>query len=362
MTFKEYLVAVVKKLNSQVSSNMQINYRDSDLEIFKSNKEFSDVYFNNIDRSTIETIFNTISQSSISYLWIDRQGYLKGDCLLDDKNEQPVTSLSGLVNLESYEIQDLDITNYSGIKSTYIKSVSYNDSEVLSLSNLQLNKGINTISATLYNTKVINIQRISIEIEEGTGICYTYNYYKDSIKMEIYSSVYTTNATINVYGTVMDEATDTLELYKDTSNKGNLLELENTILKGKYIDTFTEGMLQLISLDNNIVIATGYINPAVNVGDMVSVYGRSLEVDGVYKVISLSFTLGSSYRCTAKLIRTVEIIPSVDSLCYDDNIAVINMINGVNISNYTFEILTDKNEEIVQDKLGSELSSLESYL
>ena len=68
---------------------MNIQYTQSEIE--KLDTIYGDdwqMWFNNIDRTDIETVFNTIAQNTLSYIWIDRNGYLKVDCLLDDKEEQ----------------------------------------------------------------------------------------------------------------------------------------------------------------------------------------------------------------------------------------------------------------------------------
>jgi hypothetical protein len=91
-------------------------------------------------------------------------------------------------------------------------------------------------------------------------------------------------------------------------------------------------------------------------------YGKSLGINGIYRVLSLEYSLGTNYNCRATLIRTVDTVPSVDSLCYNDEIAVRNMITGASIDTYTFQSFDIKNESVVQSQLGYVLNDFNEYL
>jgi hypothetical protein len=91
-------------------------------------------------------------------------------------------------------------------------------------------------------------------------------------------------------------------------------------------------------------------------------YGKSLNIDGLYRVLELSYNLGTNYSCEATLIRTTITVPSVDSLCYNDNPAVINMYNGANIDTYQFQNFDSKSEAVVQGQLGYLLTDFNNFL
>jgi hypothetical protein len=304
LTFSSYLISVINALNKSLPSNMQIKYIQSELEkldsIYSTNWQ---MWFNNIERNDLETILNTIAKNTLTYIWIDRSETLRVDCLLDDEQEQPVCDVSGSTNLFSYKVNNADIYSYDGVRTTYISNVSYSDQEVLSLTEYSLVEGTNIVTARLNTSKCVNVHHIEIECDTGTAKCLSFYSFRDTIEMNIISD-YDSVVNIKVYGTVINESYDTYT-NKDYE-KGTLLEIDNHIMSGKSnIETFTEYFNSLIAMDNAQIQVEGYINPQVALGDMINTTGTKLEIDNAYKVIGLDFKLGSSYRCTASLVRTV---------------------------------------------------------
>lgn len=365
ISFKNYLITIINKLNSSLPATMKIKYNESDLDIFSTLDYPWEMYYNNIDRDNIEIIFNNIAQNSLSYIWIDRDNYLKVDCLIDDKETELVASFSGEQNIFSYELTNGDIYQYSGVKVNYIENVSYLDEEVLQMSRLTLQKGRNTITASLKSDKVINIYHIEIELVDNPthkAICTSFFNYRDKIEMNIQSSIDTTNANIIVYGTTIEENKNSIIKYKSANDESSVLEIDNNILRKECIGSYVDGMIQLLSMKNGQLIIEGYINPAIRLDNIISMYGKSLNIDGYYKVIGLQYTLGTSYRCKATLIKTIDIVPDIESLLYDDKIAVLNMMAGSDMSGYKFKVLNNTQEQIVQSKLGANLNKLKAYL
>lgn len=304
LTFSSYLISVIKALNKSLSSSMQIKYIQSEIErldsIYSSDWQ---MWYNNIERNDLETILNTIAKNTLTYIWIDRTETLRVDCLLDDEQEQSVCEVSGSTNLFSYNVNNTDIYNYDGVRTTYISNVSYSDQEVLSLTEYSLETGKNTVTANLNTDKCINVHHIEIECDMGTAKCISFYSFRDTIEMQVISDL---NSVVNikVYGTVIKESYDNYTNSDYTS--GTLLEIENYIMSEKSgIRTFTEYFAKLINLNNAQIQIEGYINPQVALDNMIKVTGTKLEINNTYKVIGLEFKLGSSYRCTASLIRTV---------------------------------------------------------
>lgn len=363
ITFKDYLISIINKLNSQLDDNMKVKYNESDLDIFNSIYSWN-MYYNNIDRDNIEIIFNTIAQNSLSYIWIDRDGYLKTDCLIDDKESEVIASYSGDKNLFSYNLTSGDIYQYSGVNVKYIDDVLYDTRSILSMQNIELRKGRNIVTTNLNSNKVINIHHIKIDTSDDSIIakCVSFFNYKNTIEMNIISSEYVENACLYAYGTIITERFDSITQYKSLDNTSSILDIENNILRKECINTYINGLVQLLNMTNGQVIIEGYISPAIRLDSIIHVYGKSLDINGYYKVIGLEYTLGSSYRCRATLIKTIDIIPNIDDLLYDDNVAVINMMSGINILTYEFKTLTDTQENLVDSVLGDILSILSSYL
>ena len=362
LSLKDYLVMIIDLLNETLPDTMKILYDPAELDIFVSSNYPWQLYFNNVDRDNIETIFNNIAKDTVSYLWIDRSRYLRLDNLLDDKGSEAVSTLSGSLNLFAYGLQSGDIDKYSGVKVTYTTDINLEDKQVLKLSGYKLYKGNNNISnATLNVDKVFNINSIEIECENGQAICISFEHYKRSIDLIIKSDK-ETKADIYVYGTVLNEITDSITKYKDDNNKNSLVEIENKILRKEFINTYVDGLIQLMSMKNNIIYAEGYINPAVKLGDLIYVNGRKLAIDAYYKVIGLDFTLGINYRCKATLLRTVSITPSADSILYNNNLLLNKSLSGEIVDTNNLVILSDEDESIVYSQIGTELENLNRVL
>lgn len=362
ISFNDYLRTIIDTLNQKTSAELQVLYDNNDINLFSDSQYDWQMYFNNIDRNDIESLFNNIAKNTISYIWIARNRHIKTDNLLDDISEQSVCSITGSTNLFEYGSQSGDIDKYSGVNVTYITNVGYEDKQLLSLKDYALLKGTNEITnATLNSNKVINIHHIEITCAYGNAVCTSFENYKNSIDMEIESTAETT-CSIDVYGTIINETTDIITMYKNDNKKSNTVEIENLVLRKEIIPTYVSGLIQLMSMKNNKMYATGYINPRVKLGDMINVLGTTLNVNNSYKVIGLEFTLGTNYRCKAELLRTVPIENDVDSIMYDNISVLLEAVTGQHATINDIVQLSASDEVIVQNNIGAELTELETAL
>jgi hypothetical protein len=173
------------------------------------------------------------------------------------------------------------------------------------LTDYSLNSGLNTVASNLTSDKVTNIHLIEVTTESGTATCVSFYYFRNDIEMSIMSDEDTV-ATITVYGTTIQESYADYDKY-NTENTGTLLEVENLVMCGySNITKFADNFANLISMENGQVDATGYINPQLELSNMINLKGTKLEIDDAYKIIGLDFTFGSSYSCKASLIKTVK--------------------------------------------------------
>lgn len=363
LKFSDYLKIIIDKLNTDLPVDLRVNYTLSTLQkmdnLYNANWQ---MYYNNIDRDNIENIFNTLAQNTLSYIWIDRTNTLQVDSLIDDNQSEAVCDLSGLINLFSYEIQQGDIGNYSGISVNYIESITYKSQQLLDLKDYQLYGGINRITAQLSSDKAIKINVIEINCEDRKrAICTGFFNYKNEIDLTIRSDT-NTKAEIIVYGDVIEETYDTLTKYKDRNNKNNVLEIENHILRKEDIETYTDNFLRLISMKNSSLSAEGWINPQLKLSDMVTMTGTRLGINNFYKVVELDFQLGTNYRCNASLMKTIEGEISVESLLAADNEQVMLISGGTIDTNYTFFVPTQVEEEKIEDYIGTVLAELQAFL
>lgn len=299
-----YLVSILDKLNSSLPSEMRVLYNVQDLDIFKNSGYNWQLWYNNIDRDSFENILNNIAQNTLSNLWIDRNRYFKTDWLLDDSQEVSVCDLSGAVNILDYGTNLGDTDKASGVEVTYIDNVSYEDKELASINNYPLTQGLNVLeNVNLNSDKILNINTIEIICDAGSAYCTSFFNYKNSIDFNIVSTQQT-SCNIKIWGTVINEITNTVTDYLDNNNKNNLISIDNRILRKELISTYKDGLLDLISYRNSNIYAEGFINPQIKLGDLVKMTGNKLGIDSYYKVIGLDFKLGTNYRCKATLLKT----------------------------------------------------------
>jgi len=341
-----------------------VNYTLSTLQ--KMDNLYNDnwsMYYNNVDRESIESIFNTLAQNTLSYIWIDRNNTLQVDSLIDDNQSETVCTLSGLDNLFSYEIQQGDIGNYSGLSVEYISAISYKDEQLLQLKDYQLYVGKNNITGQLNTDKAIKINLIEVNCEDGSkAVCTGFFNYKNEIDMTI-KSFNNVKATITVYGQVIDETYKTISVYKKPNIKSNVLEVKNHILRAEDIETYTNNFLRLISMENSSVSCEGYLNPQLKLSDMVAMTGIRLAINNYYKVVDLEFNLGTSYRCKANLMKTIDGNVSIEALLGNDNEFVLGMMGGTQVdTSYQFFTPTVTQEEQIQEYIGTQLTALQSFL
>lgn len=358
LNFNTYLKMMIDSLNKKVNDNLKVKYRNEDLKIFRNSEYTWQMYYNNIDRNDLESIFNNVAQNTISYIWIDRNGFLKTDHLLDDNKNECVCNLSASTNIFDYGSQSGDIDTFSGIEVEYISKINYTDKQILYLNDYELEKGTNKIEdIQLNDDKVLNIHHIEISCEDGTAICTSFETYKSSMDMTI-KSQRGTRANIVVYGTVANNKTKKITRYKDDNTKGDLISIENKILIKEEIGTYTSGLVSLMKMRNNRLYAEGYINPQVKLGDIITMQGERLGVNDYYKVVGLEFTLGTNYRCKATLLRTMEIKPDINSVLYN-NIKYLNTAESGEIVDITLiKPLLEPNEKVVMQDLDKELNEL----
>lgn len=362
ISFNDYIKIVINTLNSTLPSYMQILYTDDDLNIWKNSKYTWQMYFNNIDRDNVENLFNCIAKYTISYIWIDRDRHIKTDHLLDDTPKESLGVLSGTTNLLSYGTLTGDIDKFSGVKVRYITSVTQKDEQLLELKDVQLYAGENVFEDQRLNSdKVWDIHTIEVKCERGEGTITSFMNYKNSLDFTI-ESQYKTTATITVYGKVVDETYGVIERYKDNTVKNTLCEIENKVLISALITTYTDGLLNLMSMKNNQVYAEGFINPRIKLGDMVQMQGFNMNINDYYKVTGLEYTLGTNYRCKATLIKTIETERNIEDILFTHNELLLTAISGNYVAGYEYTDISETENERCEVELAKPLKQLRAVL
>lgn len=358
MKFNDFLKIIIDNLNSRLPGHMQILYNDDDLKIFRNSSYDWQMHFNNIERDTVESLFNAIAKYTISYIWIGRDRHIKTDHLLDDKVEESVFELSGLSNVFQYTNRSGDIDKYSGVRVKYIDSISYEDKELLSIDNLQLFKGDNSLeNLRLSSDKVSDIHTIEIVTDKGSAVCKTFNNYKNSMNMIIKAST-NCRANIRVYGKVINELYGTVEKYIDENNKGTVLEIENRVLIKQLINTYGNGLNNMMSMKNNRIQVNGYLSPEIELGYTGHFIGSRFGIDDYYKTVGLEFIIDGSYRCNSDLLKTIVTDTDAEDILYDYNILLYKRLCGEHVDSSEYRDITEVENEIAYNYIKDELDEL----
>lgn len=362
ISFNDYIKVVIDKLNSTLPSYMQILYTNEDLNIFKNSPYTWQMYFNNIDRDNVENLFNCIAKYTISYIWIDRNRHIKTDHLLDDTPQESVGLLTGSTNLLSYGTKTGDIDKYSGVKVKYITNVTQKDSQLLQLKDVQLYAGENVFTdQRLSSDKVWDVHTIEVKCDKGEGVVTSFLNYKNSIDFTIESQKKTL-ATITVYGKIANESYETIEEYKDDNIKDGVIEIENRVLLAAIVPTYVDGLINLMSMKNNQVYAEGFINPRIELGDLVQLQGSNMNINDYYKVTSLEYTLGNNYRCKATMIKVIETPRNVEDILYRHNELLLTAISGDTVASSAYPDISSAENTRCETELAAPLAVLRAVL
>ena len=360
LSFIDYIKTIINNVNKTLPENMKVLYDDDDLDIYRNSQYTWQMEYNNFDRDTLESLFNNIAKDSISYIWIDRDRHLKTDHLLDDSAEESVSELSGSSNLLSYNVQTGDIDKYSGVSVKFINSISHAYDELLTINGVELysNEDGNDFSdRQLSQSTVEDISLIQVVCdgdESKQGECIDFDWYKDTINLTIICSEQCV-ANISVWGTYIIEDYDTVVKYKDANTQDSLIEVENRTLRKELINTYVDGLLNLMSMKNNMVSCQGFLNPEIRLADTVNFIGSRFKIDDYYKVTGLKYSLSSgSYRCDASLIKVIKTEDNLDDILYRYNEALMKRISGVYIDtfNYGFNTLSSTQIDICEEQIG----------
>lgn len=358
MNINTYLKSIIQNINSRLPEHMQILYDDDDLDLFKNSSYTWQMYFNNIDRTDVESMFNEVAKCTASYIWIGRDRHLHTDHLLDDTPAESVCSISGATNILSYTNTSGGIDQASGIEVKYIEDVQYEDRLLLEIQNKKLYRGSNKLdNVKLNNSLINNIYSVEITCNDGSAYCTYLDNYKDIANLEIESD-YNTEATIRIYGNVINETYGAITKYINDNNKENVTSITNRILIKELARTYVDGMVGLMSIKNNRVEATGYINPLVKLGDTIQFTGTKMNIDGYYKVVGMDFTLGAGYRCKVDLLKTFESSQNPDDILYNYNDCLYMRLMGQDISQFQFRDINNSENTYAYNTYKEEFDGL----
>lgn len=302
-----YFRSVITAVNSKLSSPYRILVPDGTLF-----NKFPNLSVSDFGTDKMNEWLNIFAQSTLTNIYLTRNSTILTDYVLDSPNETPSFTLSDTTNVTSVSLNSSSITAYTGVQVSGVSySVTKDSEQLLSLSDLTLNQGINTISGLMFETSgVYKITNIVIEssLSSTSDIILTNLTYNSSgLSLSINnSSSSATQVNLKVFG-LLTSKSKILYSSGDTSVMGSVFECTNSILPQSYLNSYSSDLLSVINTKSETLTLSGLFDLRMTVGSLVNVFlTGSLKLSGVYKIVSLDWSVASTIKCTAVLQKVVK--------------------------------------------------------
>lgn len=303
LSTSEALIYILDKYNASIEDKYKVHYDPSDIKF----DNFNHIVLDNIDSKDIGSWFNTLSQSTLTNLYIDRDDLFKTDNCLDDKANESVCTLSDKINITQASVDSGGLVRYNGVKTNYIVNTLNNISEIINMNGKSLKGGSNKINDINFNQRVYKVTSVDLNVYNSITVDITnFTYSQRRAKLELYNnSDDTIDVDIIISGQTFMENTLSITKLNDSSSN-EILEVTNKLLSEDDAEIFTSNLLKLCSLRNSSLLVTGFINPRIKLGNTVYVdLESSIHTKGYYKVVGISMKIGTTLKTTLKLIKTI---------------------------------------------------------
>ena len=362
LNVNDFMKDVVDTINSNnLALFDHIGYTSESIDLFRNSSYTWQLVFNNIDRSTFESLLNDISKNTCSYWWIDRDNVLWSDHLLDDSTSESVGTLSGSENLLTYDVKTGGIGQYNGVKVKYIDSIDVESTTLLELKNPTVYVGNNVVEDQKMNSD--NVQNIRMIECNNDASAVPVVWYKDSLDISVdCTSENVDIKTIRVRGDKVNENFGTVSKYRSTS-RDSVLEVTNRVLRKELMNTYVDGVLNIMSMKNNIVECSGFINPKLRLGNTVRFIGSRIGVDDYYKILGLKTTLsGGNYKCVAMLQKFIgtELNP-VDAIAEQTEL-LKQRLSGLYVNPADVKNISEYEALLCENDFGDAMAALRARL
>lgn len=350
MYIKDYLLNVVYELNKILSDDKKIKVNEEDVNF----TAFPTMLFCNLDTENIGSCFNSLSQSTLTNIYIDREGYLKTDYCCDD------SEIDGKYNLEVFTGAECGtglLVNYDSIKVNYSLGQIKDIETLASLYNQDVIAGDTEFNNISLGDSVYKINRIECFSEDGAFVnIKNPKYNKKNINLVVESDR-VTKVNITVFGQRLDNTM----LTKETEGK-NKLEITNKVIPPDYIDKYKGNLEALIKIKNNSMKVVGYITPAVKLSDIVYVnVQNAMNVSGYYKVVEIDRE-GTDGRCTLALIKTFKMEYDIEALVFSYRNLLEKRLHGIHVNINDLKDLSESENTYVESVLADDLRDLRARL
>lgn len=302
MTTKESFIFMLNNLNENLDLKYKLQYDESDIEF----SDFDKIEYDNIEAGNMSDWLNTVSQCTLTNIYIARDNKLKTDNCLDDKATESVGTLSDKVNITNASVDTGGLVNYTGVKINYITNTINPMTELTTVSNQLVKPGVNVFDDIDLSNKVFTINAVRLISNTSQALKLTklvYDKRKCNIEIENTTTEDIT-CSIVIYGQSFKE--NKLSVLKTKGSTNEILEVTNKLLLPNYADKYANNLLKLVGLRNSSLSLTGFFNPRLKLGDTIYVdVDKSIKTSGYYKIIGLHWKISNTIKCTAKVIKVI---------------------------------------------------------
>ena len=302
LTTKEAFIMMIQSLNNNLDNRYQLQYDESDINF----NDFDKIEYDNVEAGNMSDWLNTVSQCTLTNIYIDRDNKIKTDNCLDDKASESVGTLSDRVNITNASVDTGGLVNYTGVKVNYITNTINPMAQLTTISNQLIKPGLNEFDDLDLGNKVFAVNAVRLISNTSQALklkTLVYNKRKCYIEIENTTTDDIT-CSIVVYGQSLKE--NKISVLKTKGSTNEILEVTNKLLLPEYSDKYANNLLKLTGIRYSSISVTGFFNPRIKLG--VTVYAdvdKSIKTSGYYKVIGLHWKISNTIKCTAKLIKVI---------------------------------------------------------
>ena len=345
---KDYVIALFTALNEKLDEADRVVINENNIDF----GSFPNIIYTNLDMESIGNVLNQISQSTLTNIYINRQGVLMTDSCYDDTKREAKYTLNIMTQAKLKGMYN----SFDGVTCVYTKVKPEEIVQVASLKDVDLfNDGEeNKIENIKFNKSVYKLNRIEVKPYDVSTIAYVsrIGYSKDKLNLYISSNA-NTKASIKVYGQAM---TKTEQVY-EVGGK-NKLEMKVSLIEEDYVDKYAELLYKLMTIKNNGLVLKSYLNSNVKLGDMIYVDASgALEIAGYYKVIGINWDFYAYASCSLTLLKTFSVDYNVDSVLVGQILKLYKRLLGITVHINMNDITNNENNSC-EKTLGSLLDRL----
>lgn len=298
----EILKNIMDKINNKSIEKYKVIVDQNNIKF----PDFDSVEYYNISVTNMSDLLNTIAQSTLTNIYINRNNEFICDYVADDTKTESVGNIDENMAILSAQSNKNDSTTYTGVKTNYFKySVNKPDS-IGGISEQALEIGDNQLNNIVSNGNIYKLNYVSVIGDNTSNIVIkelTYN--KNKIDMLISASE-KCNCEIDIFGQSINE-NQLYETLGDTDSDNTTLEVTNRLIDATLVKLFNTKLLKVISLKNSKLQIKAFLDPRAKLGDIVYINTEKLlGVKGYYKIYKLEWEFDTSLKCNIELIKVFE--------------------------------------------------------